>query len=450
MRITSSKITKYLIILVVLLHLGILLIPLARIEIFASSYINKTRTLLFVLTMLTAVAAGSVRKMKSQSYFIYVEIGLLAICWIRAFIGDFASGLKWDDTLEKLLPYLYPIMALPLLNLFCTKGWKKESCALFLIVVSTIDSLLKAFMSFYESVSGKILWPNIVVGSMGYRNGLFRINPTPLSILVIPLAFWLFTKTDRRWMKIVCILTIGVDLIYAYVIWQARSALLYKTILLVALFIFQRTTDKKRVIRYLILITAVIIIINLPFFNNFLDSFSESNAEYGGNTTYRKYALEYYVQLFFQKPFWGVGLLDYTQRRSPLGGTLEDVGLIYSIVQLGIPMLAFYLTMFSRSIYVALIKLRNHHEERLLLLSVTLLYILFGINIDTFYMYGLTVPFYIAFVEYFYWETSCETRKLWPHTSVCVPKDKDHSTNLPKLPQPFPVEGDNGIRAEET
>ena len=435
--------------LVVLLHLGILLVPLARFEIFASSYINKTRALLFFMMMLTAVVAGSAWKMKSQSYFVYVEIGLLAVCWIRAFIGDYAAGLKWDDTLEKLLPYLYPIMALPLINLFCTKGWKKEHCALFLIIGSTIDSLMKAFMSFYESVSGRILWPNLVVGSMGYRNGLFRINPTPISIFVIPLAFWLFTKTDRKWMKIVCLFAIGVDLFYAYVIWQARSALLYKSILLVALFLFQRTTDKKRIIRYLILITAAIIIVNMPFFNNFLDSFSETNVEYGDNTTYRKYALNYFLDLFMQKPVWGVGLLTFVQRKAPLGGTLEDVGFIYSIVQLGIPMLVFYITMFTRCIYVALIKLMNHPDERLLLLSVTLLYILFGINIDTFYMYGLTVPFYIAFVEYFYWEASCETRKLQPHINVCVPKDEDHCTNMPELSQPFPVAGDNGIRSEE-
>ncbi len=399
--------------------------------------------------MLTAVAAGAKRKMKSQSYFVYVEIGLLAICWVRAFIGDYFSGLKWDDSLEKLLPFLYPIMAIPLVNLFCTKGWKKENCAMFLIIVTTVDSLMKMFMSFYESISGTILWPNIVVGSMGYRNGLFRINPTPLAILIIPIAFWMFTKSNRKWEKAVCLFAIGVDLLYAYVIWQARSALLYKTILLITLFFLQRTTDKKRIIRFLILIAGIIIFINTPIFNSFVDSFSESNTEYGDNTMYRRYALEYFLGMFFREPIWGVGLLNFAQRRYRLGGTLEDIGFIYSIVQLGVPIIIFYVSMFSRGIYVALVKLRKHPDERLLLLSVTLLYILFGINIDTFYMYGLTVPFYIAFVEYFYWETYCEERRLWPRTDVCVPKDGEHSTNLPELPLPFPVADENGVRSEE-
>ena len=419
-----------------LLHLGVLLIPLAKIEIFASSYINKARSLLFLLMMLTAVFTGAQNKMKSQRRFIYIEILLLAVCWIRAYVGDMLNGLKWDDSLEKMLIYLYPMLMLPLVNLFCTRGWKFENCARLIIAATTADTLLKMFMSFYESVSGTLLWPNIVSGEMGYRNGLYRINPAGFSILVIPLAFWLMTKAEKLPERILYLSVIGIDLLYAFVIWQARSALLYKSILLVMLFFFQRTTDKRRIVRFLILIAAIIIFINTPTFNNFVDSFSESNAEYGDNTMYRRYALQYFISLYEEQPFFGVGLLDYLQRRYRLGGTLEDVGFLYSIVQLGIPMVAFYITMFSRCVYVALAKLRKRPDERLLLLSITFMYLIFGINIDTFYMYGLTVPFYIAMVEYFNWLAYREDRRLLPRIGVYAPREKDpaHENTARELP----------------
>lgn len=401
------------------MNTGVLMVPLARIEIFSTSYLNKTRALLFLLMIVTSVILGSRSKMRSQQIFVFIEVGLLMLCMLRALIVDMQAGLKWDDTLEKALPYLYPLMAFPLINLFCTGRWKPENCARILVIACTVDTLMKTVMSFFEARSGVLLWPNLVLGSMGYRNGLFRINPCALTVIVIPLGFWLLNKADKMWEKLIYLGVIGLDLLYAFVIWQARSALMYKTIILVVLFFLQRTTDKKRIIRFMVLIIGIIIFVNTPVFNNFVDSFSASDAEHGGSTVYRIIALDYFIAQYFKDPIWGTGLLDFKQRTH--GGTLEDLGFLYGLVQLGIPMIAFYAMLFSRSVYVAIAKMRRYPDERLLLIAMPFLFVMFGINIDTFYMFGLTVPFFIAFVEYNAWVYRMDTRKFIRRIGVYAP-----------------------------
>lgn len=99
---------------------------------------------------------------------------------------------------DLIWPYLYLIIAIPLINLFSAHRWGPHKVAKFLVITTSVDTLVKAFMSFYESKTGVLLWPNLVYGEMGYRNGLYRINPSALSILVIPLSFWLISKSKRR------------------------------------------------------------------------------------------------------------------------------------------------------------------------------------------------------------------------------------------------------------
>ena len=58
------------------------------------------------------------------------------------------------------------------------------------------------------------------------------------------ISFWLISKAKSKREKIFYIITILIDIMYAYVIWQARSALLYKTIIVVMMIFLQQTNVK--------------------------------------------------------------------------------------------------------------------------------------------------------------------------------------------------------------
>lgn len=410
MKIRYSTITKIILCTLVLMHLCFFLIPLAGTSMFSTSYIPKTRMLLFLVMLLCALLTGAAYRCSSSKRFLFIELTLLGVCWIRGFLGAASEGVAWDDALAQIWPYLYPLMALPLLNLFCAKKWSIENAAKFLVIVTSIDTLVKALMSYYESLTGTILWPNLVIGQMGYRNGLYRINPSALSILVIPLAVWLIAKTARKSEKLICVLAIAVDVLYAYIIWQARSAVAYKTIIIIMILSLQRVNDKKKVLRIFILLIGIAIFVNTTIFNNFIASFSESNATYGGSTTARLNAVAYFLAQYLQKPFWGIGRLSTASRYAVGGGMLEDCGLLYGLVQFGVPMALFYIVSFSRGLYVAAKIKKSDTTDRLLCMSMTLLFVLFGINIDPFYGFNLAIPFYLAIIECLYYTSGLQRR----------------------------------------
>lgn len=240
---------------------------------------------------------------------------------------------------------------------------------------------------------------------MGYRNGLYRINPSALSILVIPLSFWLISKAKSKREKLTYVITILIDIFYAYIIWQARSALLYKTIIIIMLIFLHQTNDKKKVVIAFIMMIGAVVLINTPVFNTFVDSFSKSNETYGSSTIARVNAYAYYGTMYLKSPFWGVGCLATSERYAPgvAGGMLEDTGFFYGVVQLGVPIILFYIVVFFRGIYIS-IKLRKKNiADSLLCLSMTLLFVMFGINMDPFYAFALALPFYVSFVEYVRW-----------------------------------------------
>lgn len=403
MKIKYSTIAKSLIYVFVMMHLCFFLIPLGGTEMFSTSYIPKTRMFLFLFMLILILITAGIYSKSSKFKVLQLEMLTIGVCWIRGMIGAFDGGNVLDDAVALIWPYLYVLLAFSIVGMLCADRWNPEKLASFLVITTSVDTLAKAFMSFYESKTGVMLWPNLVYGEMGYRNGLYRINPSALAILVIPLSFWLLTKAKRKREKIIWITAILIDILYAYIIWQARSAVLYKTIVVIMAIFLQQTNDKKKIVIAFMLMLGAVILVNTPAFNAFIDSFSESNKMYGKSTIARINAYAYYGAMYSQSPFWGVGRLTSNERYAFGGGMLEDTGFFYGLVQFGVPMILFYIVTFLRGIFVA-VKLRKKNiEDSLLCLSMTLLFVMFGINMDPFYAFALAIPFYMAFVEYIRW-----------------------------------------------
>ena len=120
----------------------------------------------------------------------------------------------------------------------------------------------------------------------------------------------------------------------------------------------------------------------------------------------------YYGAMYLKSPFWGVGCLATSERYAPgvAGGMLEDTGFFYGVVQLGVPIILFYIVIFFRGIYISIKLRRKNIADSRLCLSMTLLFVMFGINMDPFYAFALALPFYVSFVEYVRWNNVNETR----------------------------------------
>ena len=69
---------------------------------------------------------------------------------------------------------------------------------------------------------------------------------------------------------------------------------------------------------------------------------------------------------------------------------------------------SFYIIIFARGIYISIKLRRKNITDSLLCLSMTLLFIMFGVNMDPFYAFALALPFYVSFVEYVRWDSAKE------------------------------------------
>ena len=137
--------------------------------------------------------------------------------------------------------------------------------------------------------------------------------------------------------------------------------------------------------------------------NQLIDSFSAKNAETGGSTTARFYAIAYFGNMFLKSPLSGIGIrLDKVPKALPVGD-ISEFGLLWCVYMVGCGMIVIFLVFFFRGFYVAWKVRKMDRDDCLLVLGMTLLFVLTDINIDCFWdVFAFAVPFYIATVEYIY------------------------------------------------
>lgn len=409
MKIRYSSISKFLIYTLVLMHLCYFLIIFGGTTLFADSYVSKSRMMLFVIMMLLAMVFGLIYSSHGERRFINFELAILFVSIVRGYIGALIDGYAWDNALSMVNPYIYSALAIVIFDLLINGQWKFETLLSFLVIATSVDTVVRAIDSVYENLAGSLLWSNIVYGEMGYRNDLYRIQPSTLDLLVIPTAYYLYLKSTSKARKTTFLVCVIINFLYTLVIWQARSALIYKVLLLIVLLVLNGKLTKRKLIMLMIGGILVVAAINTTYVESLIDSFSVTNKELGGSTTARFNAMGYYLLMYSESPVLGVGLLTTVDRYAAGGGMLEDIGFIYGLVQLGIPIILFYITVFIRGIFVAVRIRKKDIKESQLCIGLTLIYVMFGINIDMFYGFSFSVPFYLAIVEYVNWKHRTST-----------------------------------------
>ena len=271
-----------------------------------------------------------------------------------------------------------------------------------------ISMVIRFGVSFIQKLTGVTVVPTLALEyatENWMRNGWLRINPPALSLIIVPiLVYMIYENKQKRRRYFFCL---GVVLFYSMFIHGARSLILYQLIEIVFLVLYKRKSTKTQMVVFAFLAIAGMILVNSEVGNAYINSFLPGG-EFEGSTTGRLEAIGFYLASI-QENFWtGTGFLSFEERQfvgeiGYVAGTLEDVGVLYSVVQVGAGIIGFYLMFLFRNIYIAR-RIKHNNEKSnsyLLVAGITLSVFLTTINIDMFYgIYVLAVPFGLAICEF--------------------------------------------------
>ena len=401
MKIKISTIEKTSIVFFLLMQLSYFKLFGNVLNWFAYSFNPKPLQIFYFVMVLTLALLG-IRHLKHTSRVFWLEI---VCCIFPTTVNIFIevnNGADLSDLMGFILPFWYVLLAVPVLRLLQSGQWEFDKMIKTLIILIIGSLCIRMVIVFYYSISGITLFPNIAMeGAVEnwVRNGRLRVNPSSLSILLIPLSYyWILQHPKKRLLGIVGII---VGLLYPGYATQARSMMLYGIVTVGAMYLFQNVSEKMKLFRYFAIIIIFVIVVNTKQFNTFFDSFSATNAETGLSTSVRLAAIAYYGGMFLKNPMWGNGFTRTVYSGNMVIGHITDIGIIGVLFQVGILIGVFYLVLIIGGL-AQIHKKQNDNNIQLLIFGCSVAILLSEINIDCFIgLFALSIPFIIAITEYY-------------------------------------------------
>lgn len=408
MKVRISTIIKWIIVLLLVMQLSYTKLLGGLLPIFSTSYISNPLVMFYLMmvivsVILSAIYAGGLRN----------KVLLFDVVWMFFIVGNAIIVTMNQYQCELItavayaMNYSYILLAIPLYRILALQRWKLDNYLKALVLLCAGAYIIRGTISLCYVATGANLCPAITLEGASenwIRNGILRINPPCLSLLYLPSVFWLLSKSRKFIQKAGYIILIILGVGYMTVITQARSMMIYQFFVLTLLVLLKnKPNSRKYLVTTVIIGIIAVIFINSPMANQLIDSFSTKNAETGGSTMARFYAIFYFGDKFLKTPLRGIGFCLGKASKAFPGGDISDIGLLRSVYMLGSGMIVIYLVMFIRGFYVAWKVRKMDRDDCLLVLGMTLLFVLTDINIDCFWdIFAFAVPFYIATVEYIY------------------------------------------------
>lgn len=406
MKVKCSTILKWLIELMIIMKLGFVKLLGSLIPIFASPYDTYPECILYLLLTIICVLFAFFIYREKASIYLRIE---LVVALVTIFCG-IIHALNWNnmgfmDVLSSAMPYFYLMLSYPAYVLIKRKYWDIEDFFNFIIFWGTIAYFLKIVNCVSWLFTGKVIWQNLISNSNWILNNSLRINPPFVGLLIIPISYYKMSSEAKIRKKIKYLIPIVVSIAYSAFVHQARSIFLYQIITLVTMYIFEHVTNRKKIVRYIVLIIAVVIVINTSYFENYINSFSPDNSVSGESTIARFNAIATFGNMYIKHPFWGMGFIEESKKNvGSVGaglGHLDDIGVLGSFFTLGIPLLLLMILILGRILYLIYKMQEIHKGYSLLLIGMAVLLIMTGINISWFNgIYAFGIPFYICILEY--------------------------------------------------
>lgn len=341
-----------------------------------------------------------------------LAIYTLVFILFEVFYGTSQTGYKVLNTFNLLTVYSFVMFSLPI-NYMLRKKYISLEEVLLAVSVCTGASLLVRFsLSIVESSTGIALCPDISLESAAkgwIRNGIVRINPPSLSVLVVGICmYWVLYETNH---KILFGSLLLLQIIYTNFIHAARSTFLVSVVAIIVLLVFNtRKTKSNYLMISLFGLLLCLAILYEPVFNSFqsfLGSFSATgSSELAGSTVARLNGLEYFSSLYLKtNPYLGFGALGYQEQIALSGGyTFDDLGTFRVVFQFGLPGIVFYLLIYGRVVQACCLartcNYRHIRELGQLILGCLIVVVMSSVNIDLFYLYAASAPILIAISDF--------------------------------------------------
>lgn len=401
MKIKISTIEKALIVLLLLMQLSYFKLFGNALNLFAYSFNPKPLQMVYFIMVLILALLG-IRRLRHASRIFWLEI---VCCVLPATVNaviEVSNGVALGDLMDFVLPFWYVLLAIPILGLLQSGQWKFDRMIKTLIILTVGSLLIRMAIVFYYSISGATLFPNIALEGAAenwIRSGRLRVNPSSLSLLLIPMSYYWILQYPRK--RLLGIVGLIVGLLYPIYATQARSMMIYGIATVGAMYLFQNVSEKKKLLRYFLIIVVLVIVVNTDQFNALLDSFSVTNVETGGSTSVRLAAIAYYGGLFLKKPVWGNGFTRTVYSGSNVIGHITDIGIVGALFRVGILIGVFYLVLIIGGLAQIRKRQRENNGTQLLIFGCSVAILLSEINIDCFVgLFALAIPFVVAIAEY--------------------------------------------------
>lgn len=343
---------------------------------------------------------------------------IIAILMLGMVIASIRSNAGIKEMTVSFINYSIILLSVPMIHILKSGKWNFDSFIKCLVWLTVLAYLLRFFISYYEHFTGKMIfqgvYPETIAAGNWFRNGFMRINPPCFGNIIIPLAFYLQLNERTKIKRALYWVVMGIAVFYSYRIHAARSLTMYQSFELFALILLYRKKTINKLLVIMIAIVSIIGFFELGLFDKIVSMFALSNVYFGYSNYSRLLSLAHFGNMYLKHPITGIGYLpakemrflnyNYNGKYLLEGGHLSDIGVMYSIVQLGVAAILFYILFFEYGYKAGKMQrsLRNNNLDILawgIILSVAIT----GINIDLFYsVYLFSAPFCLTIIDWIY------------------------------------------------
>lgn len=347
-------------------------------------------------------------------------LNLICLVMILTLLLSFRTSMENGKSFTNVILYSVKnwmiLLSIPVAYVLRSGKWNFKKFLKLIINLTNASYLLRTGISVINRLTGSIIFESIAseyAAENWIRNGWLRINPPSLAIIFIPISMYLLFQAERKRERNYYLFSIALSIFYAAIIHGARSVMLYQILEILFILIMKKKGSKKQLILFMILTVLSIVVMNSSIVQQFIASFGVGG-EFEGSTTGRLEAVPYYFNLFTENFWQGTGFLHYEERlfAGTLGwtvATLGDVGILWTLVQLGFGGLLFYIIFVIWGVWVGKKARCLASNMDILVWGIIFSIITTGVNIDLFYgIYAFAAPISLSIISYV--DYNCKNR----------------------------------------
>ena len=375
MIIKKSTIFKFVIVLVTMYTLGFLdmVMPAGNTDL-NRVIVGGVGILLTLATLVSRKKGAAFRRnirFANRFFALYLPIialvSVLSLLWYK---------YQFMSMLAIVMPYCFPLYAYPLLYIFSVdKTYKKFMKVVVALVVLILS--IKAFAWYLYNFQHITIFPGLLLRHSAdwVRNGVLRVDVGALyGVALCYLLSMFFVDKNRK-------AGIAAGGMMLFVVFITQYRYLEIVMLLAALIVYLTSTDsnKRELIRILLLVSAVILFIAFGGLDAILASFSVENKDYGSSNEARLLTIDYFWnQMDNFQHVVGLGFLySYSPRAAAiltrsetLTYWMEDIGILGGFFTFGFLCFLIYGPLFIGGIKASVIAIKNKLPDRAYLASL--------------------------------------------------------------------------------